>query len=136
MRGVGIALVVGLLAGAGPVEVANDGVPPGMVSFFATPACPAGWVPAEVASGRLVIAVNDPIAVGHTVGDALAPAEDRTHAHAIGGAISLPGKSISAADGNNDSGGASGSRTIAGTAGAAPSGLPFVQLTACVRSLQ
>jgi hypothetical protein len=136
MRGLGIVLAALALAGAAAPLDATDGTPPGMVSFFTSPSCPPGWSAADVAAGRLVIAVNDPLAVGRTVGTPLGPAEDRTHAHAITAAVSLPAKSISAADGNNDSGGASGTRTFSGSAGAAPSGLPFVQLTACVRSLQ
>lgn len=142
MRGTGIviAALALVLAGAAPpaprpLDLSGDGVPPGMVAFFTTPACPSAWKPADLAAGRLVIAVTDPIAVGRTVGTPLAAAEDRVHGHAIAAAIGLPAKSISAADGNNQSGGASGSRTLAGAAGPAPSGLPFVQLAACVRSL-
>ena len=136
VNGIVLATLALALAGAAsPLDSTTDGAPPGMVSFFTSTSCPAGWTNADVAAGRIAIAVNDPLAVGRTVGTPLGPAENRTHAHAIAANVSLPAKSISAADGNNDSGGASGARALAGTAGAAPSGLPFAQLTACVRSL-
>jgi hypothetical protein len=134
----GMAFVIAALALAGaasPLDSTADGAPPGMVSFFTSTSCPAGWTAADLAAGRIAVAVNDPLAVGRTVGTPLGPAEDRTHTHAITASLSLPAKSISAADGNNDSGGSSGIRTFSGAAGAASSGLPFVQLTACVRSL-
>jgi hypothetical protein len=135
-----IAAVLGLgsaaPAGVIPDDASADNVPPGMVSFFTTTACPTGWKVADPAAGRLIIGVSDATAIGRTVGDPLGDAEDRVHGHGITASIDFPGKSISAADGSNNSGGASGTRTLAGAAAPATSGLPFVQLTACVRSLQ
>src|SRR5579862_1047831 len=140
MKGLGIALIA-LVAGAVHADVvlddaSADDVPPGMVSFFTRTACPTGWKVAEPAAGRLVIASSDPTAIGRVVGTALGDSEDRAHGHTITATIDLPAKSISAADGGNNSGGASGTRTLGGAAAPATSGLPFVQLTACVRSLQ
>jgi hypothetical protein len=142
VQGLGIALIAGslLLGGAAPQVVPDDAsaddVPPGMVSFFTTTSCPLGWKTADPVAGRLVIGVSDPTAIGRTVGAPLGDEEDRVHGHTVNASIDLPAKSISAADGGNNSGGASGTRTIAGSAAPAVSGLPFVQLAACVRSLQ
>ena len=123
-----------LLGAHEPADVATDGTPPGMVAFFTGAACPDGWKPADMVAGRVVIAVNDPLAVGRTVGAPLAPAEDRVHGHDVTGSVALPSKLLAAGDGNyNEDGAAAGTRTFAGTAAAAPTGLPFVQLTACVR---
>jgi hypothetical protein len=123
-------------AGVIPDDASADDVPPGMVSFFTTTACPPGWKAADLAAGRLVVGTADPTAIGRVIGTPLGDAEDRVHGHTIAGTIDLPAKSISAADGGNNSGGASGTRTLAGAAVQGKSGLPFVQLTACVRSLQ
>jgi hypothetical protein len=136
--GIGIAAACALLVLGGAahqfdVGMPDDAVPRGMVAYFTGAACPSGWNPADVATGRIEVAVTDPLAVGRTVGTPLGPAEDRVHHHPIAATMSLPAKSISAADGNNNQGAASGDRTVGGTAGDAPSGLPFVQLTACVR---
>ena len=143
MKGLGLVLIAAVLgiggaapAGVVPDDATADNVPPGMVSFFTTTSCPMGWKPADPAAGRLLVGVGDPTAIGRVVGTALGDAEDRVHGHSVTATIDLPAKSISAADGGNNSGGASETRTLAGTAAPAASGLPFVQLTACVRSLQ
>jgi hypothetical protein len=138
MRVLGIVLAAaGLLALGGAAhrfDVGDDDeVPRGMVAYFTTASCPAGWTRADLASGRILVAVTDPVAVGRTVGTPLGPAEDRGHGHAIAATLPLPAKSLAAADGSNNQGASSGDRTVGGTAQAAPSGLPFVQLTACVR---
>lgn len=131
-----------LLAGAGgrrgteiddPVRVPAARAPAGLVALFSTPACPDGWQPAVVAAGRMMVGTMDPMAVGRPVGTALVDAEDRPHAHSIDTVLALPTRSISAADGSNDSGAAAGTSGLTGAAMAASSGLPFVQLTACVR---
>lgn len=129
----GALLVLGGAAHRLDADVPTDGAPSGIVSFFTTATCPVGWQPAELVAGRIAIAVTDPLAVGRTVGTPLGPAEDRMHGHGVAATMTLPAKSISAADGGNDSGAASGDRTVGGTAGPASTGLPFVQLTACVR---
>jgi hypothetical protein len=144
VRGLRVVLIAAVLglggaapAGVVPDDASADNVPPGMVAFFTTTACPAvSWKIAMPAAGRLVVGAADPTAIGRTVGDALGDVEDRVHGHTVAATIDLPAKSISAADGGNNSGGASGTRTLAGTASPAVSGLPFVQLVACVRSLQ
>jgi len=131
-----------LLAGAAPAEAprapapaaAPIEAPRGMVAFFDAAGCPEGWLPDALAAGRLLIATDEVVAVGRVVGTPLAPEEDRVHDHTIAGAtVDLPYKSISAGDGGNSAGAASGARAVAGTVAPATSGLPFAQLTACVR---
>ncbi len=112
----------------------DDGVPSGTVAFFGGSAsCPFGWAPADMVTGRAVVAVNDGTSVGRTVGTALRDREDRTHAHTLTGTVSLPSRSIAGADGPNNQGAAAGDHRVTGTATAATSGLPFVQLRACVK---
>ena len=120
---------------AAPAELGEGtDAPAGMVAFFIGDACPSGWQPDAVGAGRLMIATDDVTVVGRTVGTPLAPEEDRTHGHAIDvTTVDLPYQSISAADGGNAQGAASGARPLAGEVAAAPSGLPFVQLTTCVK---
>jgi hypothetical protein len=114
----------------GPVDV-----PAGAVAFFApeTRTCPQGWRPATEASGRLLVGVAHGDFVGKLVGQPLASQEDRTHSHPFSLAIELPYKSISAADGGNRQGAAAKKYQDSGMSGPAPSGLPFVQLVACVK---
>src|SRR4051812_10927093 len=80
-----------------------DGAPKGAVAFFAGTSCPPGWVPAADAQGRLLAGVTEAEAVGVTVGDPLGDREDRAHQHAWSGDVTLPYKSVSAADGPNQS---------------------------------
>src|SRR5262249_26469289 len=111
----------------------DDDVPRGMVAYFTGAACPSGWQRADLASGRLIVAVTDPIAVGRTIRVPLGAAEDRTPTHGLAPTMKLPSKSISGADGGNNQGAASGDQAIHGDTAPATSGLPFVQLTVCVR---
>ncbi len=114
---------------------ADDGVPPGTVAFFGgQTACPAGWGPAHETEGRLVVGVVDPVAAGRVVGDPLGDREDRTHTHpTLPGMVFLPARNIAGADGSNTQGARAGMYMTTGQAGPAPSGLPFVQVRACVR---
>lgn len=121
----------GLTSAAPPAD--DDLTPRGMVAFIDADGCPDGWVQATVAAGRMLVATADVDAVGRVVGAALAPEEDRAHDHTLSAAaIELPYKSVTAANGGNDSGAAAGSRPITGTIAPATTGLPFVQLTTCV----
>jgi hypothetical protein len=113
--------------------VPADEAPRAMVAFVNGPACPPGWAPATIAAGRLLVGTDEPTAIGHAVGEPFAAEEDRTHTHALDGAtIDLPYKSISAADGSNNNGAAAGAQQLTGTVASATSGLPYIQLTACV----
>lgn len=116
-----------------PVATPADDVPRGMVAFVDGGACPAGWAPATIAAGRLLVGTDVAGAVGHVVGTPLAALEDRGHGHPMTGAnLALPYKSISAADGSNQNGASAGAQPLTGTVASAASGLPFAQLTACV----
>jgi hypothetical protein len=133
MAPVASAPVASVHAAPSPSVVPADEAPRGMVAFVAGPSCPSGWAPATIAAGRLLVGTDQTMAVGRVVGEPLTPEEDRTHGHELtGAALSLPYKSISAADGGNQSGASSGAQPVTGTVDAATSGLPFAQLTACV----
>jgi MYXO-CTERM domain-containing protein len=110
-----------------------DSAPRGMLAFTATDACPPGWVPATLATGRLLVGTDTAELVGRVVGTPLAALEDRAHGHALTtAALALPFKSISAADGGNQQGASAANHPLTGDAAPASTGLPFVQLTACV----
>lgn len=132
--GAALGLSLGRAAADDPGAVDRD-VPPGTVAFFApeTKVCPAGWRTATEASGRLVVGVTHGDFVGKLVGEPLSSQEDRTHVHPFSAAVELPYKSISAANGGNRQGAAAQKYQDDGLSDAAPSGLPFVQLVACVK---
>ncbi len=114
-------------------EPSDDGVPAGMVAYMSGGVCPVGWVAASNVEGRIIIAVADGKDVGVQVGMPLGDQEDRHHAHTYKGDVLLPAKSIAAADGANFEGAQAQSYSISGTTNAGPSGLPFVQVTTCVK---
>ena len=123
-----------LTASATPEEPGAPAAPRGMVTFFDGAPCPTGWQPDSIGAGRILVGTSDPDVIGRVVGTPLAPEEDRAHDHGLTGAtIDLAYKSISAADGSNGAGAAAGAAPVTGTVAPATSGLPFVQLTACVR---
>jgi hypothetical protein len=106
-----------------------------MVTFFNAAACPPGWNPVSVASGRLLLASTDPAKVGVNVNPPLGNLEDRTHKHGYSGTVALNYKSISAGDSCcNPSAAHARDNPFSGTTGNAPSGLPFVQLLVCERA--
>lgn len=133
--GAGLALSLRSAAADDPRPRDDLDVPSGAVAFFAPDvrSCPAGWRAATEASGRLVVGVAHGDFVGKLVGQPLASQEDRTHAHAFAASVELPYKSISAADGGNRQGASAQKYQDSGVSEAAPSGLPFVQLVACVK---
>jgi hypothetical protein len=111
-------------------ESTAEAAPPGIVLFSSEATCPEGLVPFEAGRGRLVVgsAGGD---VGVAVGVPLGDREDRVHRHEVPLALTLAGKSVSAADGGNDSGAAAGQQTSTLRTEAASSGLPFRQLLMC-----
>jgi hypothetical protein len=104
-----------------------------MVAYISGGACPVGWIPASNVEGRIIIAVSDGKDVGVQVGIPLGDQEDRQHAHGYKGEMVLPSKSIAATNGANLEGAKAQSYSISGTTNAGPSGLPFVQVTTCVK---
>jgi hypothetical protein len=127
-----LAFVVATALAPATVVPADD-APRSMVAFVNGASCPPGWAPATIAAGRLLVGTDEATAIGHVVGEPFAALEDRMHTHALDGAtIDLPYKSISAADGGNNNGAAAGAQALTGTVEDATSGLPYIQLTACV----
>ena len=109
----------------------DDNAPSRMVSFFAGAGCPSGWDVAPVGAGRLLVAVEKSEDVGTQVGTPLGDQEDRAHTHDYRAAVTLPYKSVSAANGGNNDGAAAADLTLSGATGAATTGLPFLQLPLC-----
>lgn len=127
-----------LLVRAQPAAGQDPGetdVPSGTVAFFVGDgqSCPSGWRAATELRGRLAIAVTSADIVGKQVGDELQSEEDRTHSHAFAATIELPYKPLASLNGGNNQGAAAGKYTSSGTSEAAASGLPFIQLLACVK---
>jgi hypothetical protein len=136
-----LSLVAGLLfAGAGiaaePPSLDVD-VPAGMVTFFETETCPAGWSRPQYARGRLLMfdikshsgkPVNEPMAAG------VAP----RHTHApLTVSFTLPEQEVRGANGcSNDAPVAPGARNVVDYSAISASdlNLPFVHLTACEKS--
>lgn len=112
---------------------ADDGVPSGTVAFFSTGVCPSGWTPAIDVQGRLVVGAPGDGTVGVKVGDPLGDQEDRAHQHAYTGSVQPAFKSVSAADGSNQSGAQAQDYTVTGSTETQVSGLPFVQVQACAK---
>jgi len=128
--GLGIGLIATRQASG---EITDDGVPSGMVAYISGGACPAGWIAASNVEGRLVVAASDGKDVGVQVGMPLGDQEDRMHSHAYKGDLALAAKSIAAADGPNLEGAKAQTYSLLGTTQTGPSGLPFVQVTTCVK---
>lgn len=106
-------------------------LPAGFSTYFETDECPPGWFPDPSARGRLIVSVADAATGGVTVGEPLAAEEDRHHTHAYDAALTLPSKHVSAIGCCNKQGAEHGQYSASGSAGAASSGLPMVQLLLC-----
>ena len=138
----GWLLVVGCLGvlalRARPATADNPGdadVPSGTVVFLVgdSQVCPTGWRAATETAGRLAVAVTTADTVGKQVGEALKSEEDRTHVHPFATTVELPYKALAALNGANHQGAAAAKYTDSGTSEPAASGLPFIQLLACVK---
>ena len=116
-------------------EQGDSDVPSGTMAFFVGDGqlCPPGWRPATETRGRLVVAVTTGDTVGKQVGTELQNEEDRTHAHPFTATVELPYKPLASLNGTNRQGAAAGKYTTSGVSEPAPSGLPFIQLLACVK---
>lgn len=112
---------------------AHADVPAHTVAFFDTDTCPAGWVRAEYAQGRLLVARATGDEVGIQVGDPIPSAQVRDHEHRYEIDIRLPPKSISAAKGSTSGGARQGTYTLKGHTSTESVALPFIQLIACER---
>lgn len=105
----------------------------GFVAYFLA-ACPTGWSSFSLLEGRLALLVNNSYQAGATSGFPLADGEDRTHTHGVQGTLSLKNRDIAALGGFNNQAAKAGAQPLLpffNVSFAAPSGLPFVQFTAC-----
>ncbi len=109
----------------------TGGVPRHVLAFFDAATCPTGWAPLHAAEGRLLVGTTSAAYTGVTVGRALADQEDRTHTHQFSGTVAPTVKSVSGADGSNNSAASSAPSAWSAPGVAQPSGLPFVQLLVC-----
>ena len=111
----------------------DDNVPSGTIVYMsgAGGACPPGWVPATLLTGRLAVGVSDGQRGNKKVGAPLADMEDRPHQHAFSTMVKLPPRNIAGANGGNLSAAADGTYAAMGTTTSSTAGLPFIQLLAC-----
>lgn len=58
----------------------SSGVPSGMIAFFASAACPAGWTESASAQGRVLVGITDP-AEAESIGEPLGDREAPRHEH-------------------------------------------------------
>src|SRR6266545_7300862 len=65
----------------------GDSLPLGSISFFSTPACPAGWVPFDAGAGRFFVPTTGTTLPGSEHGTPLASGEDRVHTHGVGASV-------------------------------------------------
>lgn len=125
----GVLVLLARPSGSAP---ADDGVPSGMIAYFAgTNGCPDGWTAATEAAGRIAVGVTDVNNIGLTTGTPLANQEDRVHTHTFAASATIDDKNIAAAGGSNDSAAQAGAITTAGMTAEATTGLPFTQLIVC-----
>jgi hypothetical protein len=63
------------------VPLGGDSQPSGMVSSFNSETCPTGWVKYQLATGRVVVGLNDSGFLGITRGTALKDNGSESHSH-------------------------------------------------------
>lgn len=122
-----------LHAGPAPAAPQPDDAPSGLVAYFPGGKCPAGWNKATFMEGRLAVGVIDGAASGATVGTPLGDLEDRPHTHDFAANVTLDSATVLAINGGNKDGAAAGTYTVKGTSSPSVSGLPFLQMQACVK---
>jgi hypothetical protein len=95
----------------------QSAVPPGVLIYFALPACPVGWEIETPVQGRYIVGLPDNGTPYFSFGKSpLSPNEVRTHSHSVSGNISFAGHDIAGGSGCCASGYASsGSFAIAST---------------------
>ncbi len=117
----------------GKCEVA-DALPVGALAWFDTANCPAGWLAEPQAVGRTIVP-GDSTTAGQADGTPLAPGEDRKHTHDVKGSVSTSAVSfVGIASCCNAGLATSGTWDATGSALAASSGVPYVELLACRKS--
>lgn len=128
LRRIAFVFLIAVPAAAAP----QDATPPGMVAFFTSHGCPAGWMIATSARGRLIVAAKDAAGNGIQVGTPLSSATPPTHNHKYVASFDLPKLGIAAGWGGNNTGGkARKYETGTEWANSSNGDLPYVQLTIC-----
>jgi hypothetical protein len=120
-----------------PAARAADPMPTFTVAYF-NGACPAGWTEQSLASavGRILLPTPRGGGASGFVGDALASQEEGSHAHgkATGSITSAAKEFVLIGGCCNGSLGHSGTYSMNGSAKTGHSGLPYLQLMACVKT--
>lgn len=105
----------------------------GFVGYF-NGSCPDGWSDFSPLQGRLALLVNNSFQAGEQFGLPLTDCEDRGHEHLLTGSMEFDSKHVASTGGLNEHAAKSGQQPLLpwlNATAAAPSGYPFVQLTAC-----
>jgi hypothetical protein len=111
-----------------------DAMPADAFAWFNSAECPPGWEADPDAVGRTAV-IGDVGTVGQVDGTPLSPGEDRTHTHSVAGSISTSSVSFVGIAGCCNSGlSAAGVWDVSGSALAASTGIPYVQLRGCKKS--
>ncbi len=110
-------------------------LPAGMTSFFRLAACPDGWGPIAVASGRFLVGLPDKGTPAAAFGGGpLSDLESRGHDHVVTGSLATSPNGVALLSGCCADGYAkNGSYPISVTADRSPVDLPYVQLPFCVK---
>ena len=129
-----------LLVGIGSVAEGSSSegdVPAGMVTFFETETCPAGWTQPEYARGRLLM-FDGKNGSANPVGTPMAAGVAPQHVHApLSVSFDLPRQEVKGENGcGNTAPVAVGKRNIANYSGITASdlNLPFIHLIACEKT--
>jgi hypothetical protein len=72
------------LQGLAAADFTQNGVPEGAIMFFNSASCPDGWSDVTDAQGRYIVGLQDEGTIGATVGEALAPQENRMFRYQTG----------------------------------------------------
>ncbi|MCB9682079.1 MAG: hypothetical protein H6733_11495 [Alphaproteobacteria bacterium] len=137
----GMPYVLARLCEKVDAAVAEDGpwkepVPEDSTMFWNQATCPGDWVPAQGAAGRFMVGLVDGNPPGAAHGSALLASEDRVHGHSLSSVLSVPARSIAAISGCCFSdAGDHGGFTVSGFSSDESSGLPYLTLRACTRSV-
>lgn len=109
-------------------------IPRGASIYYAGLSCPTDWSPVNSSKGRFVTGLpRDARSAGTFGGNPLQPNEDRTHSHNYSSSVSLPSRTILAANGGPGANGygRAGRYSFSGATSRVGSGIPYLQLLHC-----
>ncbi len=111
-------------------------IPSGAMLFFDGDTCPDGWTQAAISQGRHLVGLPDGGIPGVTYGGApLAAGDDRTHAHGIGGTMTVNAHGIALASGCCADGyGSAGTYGLPASSDEGASGFPYINLLQCQKN--